>query len=162
MTTLVASYSLTGHTAAVATSIADRLGTKAEPIVEQGARGGLLGTAAGAVSALLGSKSAIAAPLHDPSTVDLVILGTPVWAGAPAPAVNAYIDRHRDALDRVAFFCTQGKVGAAGALSRMERRLGHPPLATLVVNEDEIGDSGALDDRIEAFLSKLRDAGDHT
>jgi len=135
------------------------LGAKAEPIVERSARAGLIGSAVGAVNALLGRKSAIAAPLRDPSEFDLVILGTPVWAGAPAPAVNAYIDRHRDGLDRVAFLCTQGKVGAGGALSRMERRLGHPPLATLVVNEDEIGDS-ALDEKIEAFLSDLRDAGD--
>jgi flavodoxin len=162
MTTLVVNYSLTGHTATVANSIADRLGAEAEPIVEQSARGGLLGIAAGAVSAFLGRTSAIAAPLRDPSKLDLVILGTPVWAGAPAPAVNAYIDGHRDALDRVAFFCTQGKVGASGALSRMERRLGHPPLATLVVNEDEIGGSGALNDKIEVFLSDLRDAADHT
>src|SRR6056297_2396030 len=79
--------------------------------------------------------------------------------GSSVGAVNAYIDRHRDALDRVAFFCTQGKFGAAGALSQMGRRLGHPPLATLVVNEDEIEDS-ALDEKIEAFLSDLRDAGD--
>ncbi|HKL46764.1 MAG TPA: hypothetical protein VJ906_11055 [Roseovarius sp.] len=135
------------------------MGAKTEPIVERTARAGLLGSSVGAVNALLGRKSAIAAPLRDPSDFDLVILGTPVWAGAPAPAVNAYIDRHRDALDRVAFFCTQGKFGAAGALSQMGRRLGHPPLATLVVNEDEIEDS-ALDEKIEAFLSDLRDAGD--
>ncbi|SEP20416.1 Flavodoxin [Salinihabitans flavidus] len=159
MTTLVTCYSLTGHTDTVENSIADRLGAKTEPIVERTARAGLLGSSVGAVNALLGRKSAIAAPLRDPSDFDLVILGTPVWAGAPAPAVNAYIDRHRDALDRVAFFCTQGKFGAAGALSRMGRRLGHPPLATLVVNEDEIEDS-ALDEKIEAFLSDLRDAGD--
>lgn len=159
MTTLVTCYSLTGHTDTVGNSIADRLGAKTEPIVERSTRGGLLGTTAGAVSALLGRKSAIAAPLRDPSEFDLVVLGTPVWAGAPAPAVNTYIDRHRDALDRVAFLCTQGKVGAARALARMERRLGHPPLATLSVNEDEIGGS-ALDEKIEAFLSDLRDAGD--
>jgi len=159
MTTLVTCYSLTGHTDTVGNSIADRLGAKTEPIVERTARAGLLGSSVGAVNALLGRKSAIAAPLRDPSDFDLVILGTPVWAGAPAPAVNAYIDRHRDALDRVAFFCTQGKFGAAGALSQMGRRLGHPPLATLVVNEDEIEDS-ALDEKIEAFLSDLRDAGD--
>ena len=159
MTTLVTCYSLTGHTDTVGNSIADLLGAKTEPIVERTARAGLLGSSVGAVNALLGRKSAIAAPLRDPSDFDLVILGTPVWAGAPAPAVNAYIDRHRDALDRVAFFCTQGKFGAAGALSQMGRRLGHPPLATLVVNEDEIEDS-ALDEKIEAFLSDLRDAGD--
>jgi len=159
MTTLVTCYSLSGHTATVANSVADRLGAKAEPIVERSARGGLLGTAVGAVNALMGRKSAIDAPQRGPSEFDLVILGTPVWAGAPAPAVNAYIDRHRDALDRVAFICTQGKFGAARTLERMENLLGHPPLATLSINEDEIGGS-AEDEKIEAFLSDLRDAGD--
>ena len=110
MATLVTYYSLTGHTATVADAIADRLGTKADPILEQSARSGLLGTTTGAVNALLGQKSA-ADPVRDPSEADLVILGTPGWAGAPAPAVNAYIDRHRGALGRVAFFCTQGKFG---------------------------------------------------
>lgn len=161
MATLVTYYSLTGHTATVADAIVEHLGAEADPIVAQSARSGLLGTATGAMNALLGRKSAIAEPAHDPSEFDLVILGTPVWAGAPAPAVNAYIDRHRDALDHVAFFCTQGKFGAAGTLARMERRLGHPPLATIEVNEDEIGGS-TLDERIEAFLSDLRDAADRT
>ena len=159
MTTLVAYYSLTGHTATVADAIAARLGAETDPIVEQRARSGLLGTAAGAVNALLGRTSAIEAPARDPSEFDLVILGTPVWAAAQAPAVNAYIDRHRAALDRVAFFSTQGKAGAAATLARMERRLGHKPLATIEVNEGEIGRE-TLDNKIEAFLSDLREAAD--
>ena len=159
LTKLVTCYSLTGHTATVADAIADRLGAKADPILEKSARSGLPGTAAGAVNALLGRASAIKVPARDPSEFDLVILGTPVWAAAPAPAVNAYIDRHRGALGRVAFFCTQGKFGAAGTLARMERRLGHPPLATLEVNEDEIGGE-TMDQKVEAFLSGLRDAVD--
>ena len=159
MTTLVTYYSLTGHTATVADAIAARLGAETDPIVEQRARRGLPGIAAGAVNALLGRASAIAAPARDPSEFDLVILGTPVWAAAQAPAVNAYIDRHRAALDRVAFFSTQGKFGAAATLARMERRLGHPPLATIEVNEDEIGGE-TLDNKIEAFLSDLREAAD--
>lgn len=159
MTMLVTYYSLTEHTATVADAIAKRLGATADPILEQSTRSGLLDTSAGALNALLGRKSVIAAPLSDPSEFDLVILGTPVWVGAPAPAVNAYIDRHRDALERVAFFCTQGKVGAARALTRMEHRLGHAPLATLAVNEGEIGGS-ALDGKIEAFLADLQDVGD--
>jgi len=159
MTTLVAYYSLTGHTATVADAIAAHLGAETDAIVEQRARSGLLGAAAGAVSALLGRASAINVPARDPAEFDLVILGTPVWAAAQAPAVNAYIDTHRAALDRVAFFCTQGKAGAAATLARMERRLGQPPLATIEVNEGEIGGE-TLDNKIEAFLSDLRNAAD--
>ncbi|MHA7828111.1 MAG: hypothetical protein ACX93P_11200 [Roseovarius sp.] len=49
---------------------------------------------------------------------------------------------------------------AAGAVNAlMDRRLGHPPLATLAVNEVEIGGS-ALDEKIQTFLSDLRDATD--
>ena len=109
MTTLVTYYSLTGHTATVADAIAARLDAETDPIVEKTARRGLPSIAAGAMNALLGRSSPIAAPTRDPSEFDLVILGTPVWAAAQAPAVNAYIDRHRAALDRVAFFSTQGK-----------------------------------------------------
>ena len=158
MATLVTYYSLTGHTATVADALADRLGTKADPILEQSARSALPGTAAGAVNALLSRASATKVPARDPSEFDLVILGTPVWAAAPAPAVNAYIDRYQGALGRLAFFCTQGKFGTAGTLARMERRLGHPPLATLDVNEDEIGGE-TMDQKVEVFLSDLRDAG---
>lgn len=109
------------------------------------------------MNALPESKSPIAEPAHELSEFDLVFIGTPVWAGVPAPAVNAYIERHRDALDHVAFFSTQGKFGASGALAGMEPRLAHLPLATLEVSEDDIGGS-ALDERIEAFLSDLQDA----
>lgn len=159
MTTLVTYYSLTGHTASVADAIAARLGAETDPIVEQRARRALPGIAAGAVNALLGRASAIAPPGRDPSEFDLVILGTPVWAAAQAPAVNAYIDRHRATLDRVAFLSTQGKFGAAATLARMERRLGHPPLATIEVDEGEIGGE-TLDNKIEAFLADLREAAD--
>ena len=40
----------------------------------------------------------------------------------------------------------------------MERRLGHPPLAALEVNEDEIGGE-TMDQKVETFLSDLSDAG---
>ena len=154
MSTLVVYYSLNHHTATVGDAIAERLGATTSVIEEPRARKGALGLAAGAAGALLGRPSAITAAECDPADFDLVILGTPVWVGAPAPAVNAYIDTHRDALGRVAFFCTQAKSGGAQAFARMERRLGHPPLATLELAEDELGQH-ALDEKMARFLSDL-------
>ncbi|MEI4233689.1 flavodoxin family protein [Roseovarius sp. D22-M7] len=154
MSTLVVYFSQGGHTATVATAIAARLGATAAVIEEQADRDGVLGIATGAAAALIGHPSTIKATDHDPAAFDLVILGTPVWVGAPAPAVTAYIDRHRDALDRVAFFCTEARSGGAQALARMERRLGHPPLATLEVAEEALDDD-ALGQRLDDFLSEL-------
>lgn len=154
MTTLVVYFSQGGHTAAVATAIADRLGATTAVIEEQHARSGALGIMGGAAAALIGRPGTIKATGHDPAGFDLVILGTPVWVGAPAPAVTAYIDRHRHALDRVAFFCTEARSGGAQALARMQRRLGHPPLATLEVAEDAL-DEAALGQKLDGFLSGL-------
>ena len=161
MSTLVVYYSLNHHTATVGDAIAERIGATTAVIEEQGTRTGALGMAAGAIGAVLGRPGKITASGPDPAAFDLVILGTPVWVGAPAPAVNAYIDTHRDALGRVAFFCTQAKSGGAQAFARMERRLGHPPLATLELAEDELGQH-ALDEKMERFLSDLDPARDST
>lgn len=154
MTTLVVHYSHNQHTATVADAIAKRLGATTAVIEEPQERDGALGLAGGAVSALLGRPSAIKEDGPDPAEFDLVILGTPVWVGAPTPAVNAYIDAHRDALKKVAFFCTEAKTGAAQAFARMERRIGHPPLATLELAEDEL-EGQARDEKLEQFLSQL-------
>ncbi|MFO7757006.1 MAG: hypothetical protein R6V26_00790 [Roseovarius sp.] len=155
MTALVVHYSHNQHTATVAEIIANRLDATTAVIEETRARDGALGLATGAVMALLGRPSAIKPVGPDPAGFDLVILGTPVWVGAPAPAVNAYIDAHRDALKRVAFFCTEAKSGAAQAFARMERRIGHPPLATLELAEDEI-EGPAREEKLEQFLSDLK------
>lgn len=161
MTTLVVYYSLNHHTATVGDTIADRLGATTSVIEEPRARTGAIGLANGAVGALLGRPGTIKATECDPAAFDLVILGTPVWVGAPPPAVNAYIDAHRTALGRVAFFCTQARSGGAQAFARMERRLGHPPLATLELAEDELGQH-ELDEKIARFLSDLDSDRDST
>jgi flavodoxin len=154
MTTLVVYYSLNQHTATVGVAIAARLGATTAVIEEESPRRGALGLATGAAGALLGRPSAIRDGGPDPAGFDLVILGTPVWVGAPAPAVNAYIGAHRDALKQVAFFATQAKSGAAQAFARMERRLGHPPLATLELAEDELAET-SRDEKVARFLSDL-------
>lgn len=64
MTMLDTYYLFTGHTATVADGIAKCLVAKADPILEQSARSGLLGTAAGAVNALVSCRSAITGPLR--------------------------------------------------------------------------------------------------
>lgn len=154
MNTLVTYFSHGGHTAALAHQIAMRLGATEEPILELGERSGAMGDLRGALGAALRQGSDIATPRHDPAGFDMVVIGTPVWTVGAAPAVNRYIDTHRDAIDRVAFFCTEGAVGDGLAFRQMEHRLGKPPIARLAVTDAEFND-GSINDKLADFVGEI-------
>jgi flavodoxin len=62
-----------------------------------------------AARALLRKKASIAPAGLDLSSYDLICLGTPVWAFAPAPAMNTYLDKCSGLLGRpVVLFTTYG------------------------------------------------------
>jgi flavodoxin len=49
-----------------------------------------------------------------PGDYDLIILGTPVWAGSPAPAMASFLDQARISGKRTALFCCHaGGMGRA-------------------------------------------------
>ena len=154
MSTLVTCFSHTGHTAALAHQIAMRLGATEDPILERGGRSGIWGIVTGALAAALGLGSRIAAPERHPAGFDLVVIGTPVWSLGAAPAVNRYIDQHRRAIGKVAFFCTEDGAGGRGALARMERRLGKVPVARLVVTEADLS-TRAIDKDLGRFVAEI-------
>lgn len=63
----------------------------------------------GQLSRLLddGAPAEILPLLHELQDYDLVLFGTPVWAGHVSSPVRACLDAQRNSLRRVAFFCTQ-------------------------------------------------------
>lgn len=106
------------------------------------------------MAAALGRSSRIATPERIPDGFDLVVIGTPVWSGGAAPAVNRYIDKHRGTIGKAAFFCTEGGAGDGAAFARMERRLGKAPIARLALTEKELND-GAVDDKLAGFVGEV-------
>jgi len=154
MSTLVTYFSQTGRTAALAHQIAMRLGATEEPILELHDRSGAMGSVSGALGAAVRAGSDIGTPHHEPAGFDMVVIGTPVWAAGAAPAVNRYIDTHRESIDRVAFFCTEGAVGDGLAFRQMERRLGKAPLARLAVTDAELQE-GAIDAELARFVGEI-------
>jgi hypothetical protein len=77
-------------------------------------------------------------PAHAPGEYDIVILGTPVWAGHLASPLRAYLSLRRPEFPRVAFFCTQGGSGAPKVFREMADLAGKAPIATLVLNDRDI------------------------
>jgi menaquinone-dependent protoporphyrinogen IX oxidase len=145
--TLIASFSLTGNNTMAARHLAATLEAEHEEITAE--RG--MGNFALALDTLLNRTPAIAAPTHDPSKYDLVILVGPVWMGKIASPIRSYLKRRRSSLSRVAFLSICG-----GALGRnpgvprqVERLLGTSPAAVtqLYINDllpsEEQGDAKA-------------------
>ena len=154
---LVVCYSLTGHTQRVADAVAARLGATLEPIRETRPRAGVAGYLRAGWEALRKRPAGIVPATHDPGDYDLVVVGTPVWAGNMSSPVRAYIDAHAGRLRHVAFFCTQGGSGGERVCSSMASLCGADPVATLVVTERQLRD-GSSDDAVAAFTAALRAA----
>jgi flavodoxin len=96
--TLVVYYSLTGHTRQIAEAIADAHDADLEVIEDTFNRDTGLGRFRSAIEGLLGLRSSITPPKHDPSEYDLVVVGTPVWAARLSSPVRAYLSQQRASL----------------------------------------------------------------
>lgn len=157
--TLVAYYSMTGHTRQLAEEICARLGqgTDIESIREPRERRGSLGLLGALFQAAARSAPAILPTRFPPGEHDLLVLGGPIWVGRMAAPVRTYARSHGASAPRIALFCTQGGNGAAGAFSEMERICGRAPVATLVVDGRHLSPSGHAA-ALDAFIAALRRA----
>jgi flavodoxin len=135
---LVVYYSRTGRTEKVAEHLADRSGADIEAIGESQGRLGFFGYFRSAREALKRKHAAITPMLHDLGDYDIVLLGTPVWAGHVSSPMRACLDANKETFRRVAFFCTQHGSGAEKVLQEMAEICGRQPEATLIVNDPEI------------------------
>lgn len=156
---LVVYYSRTGTTKRVAGAIAAAAGADLEEISDRTKRTGLLGYLRSGYEAARRRQIPIGPAIRDPSTYDLVIVGTPVWDMSVSSPVRSYLHRHRAALRNVAFFCTCGGRGGARTFAEMSKICGAAPIATLVVRESEVSRSAeAIRRFVAAFDRALRGA----
>lgn len=152
---LVVYYSLTEHTHQVAQAIASTCGADIERITDMaGPRSRPSGMVWLVVQALFRRTVPIQPRRHEPADYDLVILGTPVWAGSMTPAVRAYIEQAPGQIKQLATFCTEGGANGERALKQVADLVGLPARAQLIVTEAELK-SGAYATRVRDFVGKL-------
>ncbi len=151
---LVVSYSMSGHTAALAERLARDLSAERDLIRETRPRQGLSGVLRALVDAAFKRPAIILAPAQDPADYQMLVLGGPVWAGRMATPVRAYATEHGPRARQVAFFCTMGGRGAETAFADLQSLCGKTPVATLA---ESMTASPALDDE-SRFARELRTA----
>ncbi len=138
MQPLVVYYSRTGNTEMVAEALADMVSCPVEKIRDTEKRSGLFGWLRSGRQAMRGETTELQPLKHAPDGYDLVMVGTPVWGGTMSTPVKSFLEKHRDDLSTVAFFCTAGGDETAGVFADMAECCGRQPVATLGVSRKMI------------------------
>jgi flavodoxin len=84
---------------------------------------------------------------------DLIIVGTPNWAGRMAAPVRSYLVKNRDKFKKIAFFCVQGGSGGEKVIAEMQKM--HKPVETMIISERDIR-SNKYKDKVKDFCNSLK------
>ena len=157
--TLVAYYSRTGHTRAVAREIAEMAGPEVdvEEIHEASPRAGGIGWLRCIADAVLRRRPQLQALAHRPEAYELVLVGGPIWMGRLAPAVRAFVEHEIAPSTRVAYFATQEGPPSAAAWTDLERLGAARPVACHAVRMGEVP-THVRRAELDRFLARARRA----
>jgi len=155
MQILLAYYSRTGATEKVGLRIAQALGGDTEKISDVKSRAGAFGYLMSGREAMLGKCPAIGSVKYSPESYDLVIIGTPVWAGNMSAPIRTYLTREKDKIKKFALFLTQGGSGAERAKNKIESLMGRPAVASVVLLTQEVI-SGSMAEKIDLFVKQIK------
>ena len=124
MKTLVAYFSLEGNTKCIGDSIASTLDADVEEIktVKPIESGKFINYYWGGKKEHPDEKVEIQQLRKDPNEYDMIIIGTPVWAWAPAPPIYSFLQDLKIQGKKIALFtCSEGERGKT--FQKMEKLL---------------------------------------
>ena len=123
MKTVILYYSRTRKTALVAKTLAEGIQADTVEIVDMKDRMGVLNYMTSSIDALRENKTIIKPESVDLDQYGLLYIGTPTWAGKPAPAIITLIDQcHLQGKD-VILFATSGGRGNTQVIKRMKEKI---------------------------------------
>ncbi len=154
MKTLVVYYSRTGITKRIAETISESLDCEIEEIVDKKNRGGILGYLKSGYEASRNKLSVIEDPKHDLSKYDLLIVGTPVWAGKMSVPLRTYLHKNMEKIPLLACFCTAGGSGIEGTIKNIGEYTKTTPIESFGLKSSDIK-SGSYKAVIEKFVQDL-------
>ncbi|MFH1591132.1 MAG: flavodoxin [archaeon] len=150
MKILVVWYSRTGHVKRMAGEISTRLNSDTDSIIDNTNRKGMWGWFMAARDAIAGNPTDITVG-KKPDGYDMVVLGTPIWAGHVPPPIVAYIDRFHPR--RYALFSSCG--GDPKIMLEEMTGLAGEPKAFLCLTQSEQESSASLE-KIYDFCRKIK------
>ena len=149
MKSLITYYSKTGNTKKIASEIAKILKADVDEIIDLKKRAGFFGFLIAGKDALFKKTTKINFK-KNPTNYDLVVIGTPIWAGTITPAVRTYLKNNK--FKKLAFFSTCANKNKKG-FQQMEL-LSKKPLVMLDLPAKEIKNNYKT--KLNEFCKKLK------
>jgi len=161
MKSLIVYYSYSGNTGKVAEILKNILSKKGQaeihqlkPIDESN------NFFVQAASAFTGKRARLSNVKFDLSGYDLICLGTPVWAFAPTPAINTFLDKCKnlDGKDAICFTTYKSGAGAKRCLNTMIEKLkqkGAFKISGFSIQQTKVNDTDFLEKAIEVALGEV-------
>ena len=159
MKNLVVYYSRSGNTKKVAETMARELKADLQQLVDKRGRSGLFGFLRAGRDAMK-KRTTELQPLNlNPKDYDLILVGTPVWASNPAPAVRAFLHSHDLSGKKVALVCTMSARGGEEALAGMRNLLtGAEVVAQLDIAMKKETES-QIEEKVVQWTAQWKDQG---
>lgn len=110
-------YSRTGKTSVAAKTLANKVSWDLIEIRDLKNRTGIIGWIRAAMDARGAKTTQIEPDTLDTSNYDTLYIGTPVWAGKPAPAINTVLNNWEIAGKNIVIFVTLGGTNPKTALN---------------------------------------------
>jgi menaquinone-dependent protoporphyrinogen IX oxidase len=151
---LVVFYSRSGTTRMVAKALAADLKCDAEEIVATKNRAGFVGIMRSLIEAMRQRPAQIAATRFNPSSYDLVVIGTPVWAWSVSSPIRAYLIDNNKNFPQVAFFCTLQHRGDETTFAQMQDLAGKVPRTKVAFRTHDVI-AGRLRSGLVEFIRAL-------
>jgi len=152
MKILIVFYSRTNTTKKIAEELGNKLGAAVEELKDNKNWSGPLGYMGAGWAAVAGKLVDLKEHKYDPANYDLIIIGTPVWAGRMTPAVRTYIKEHKQYFKKAAFFTTQGVAKRQRVFDNLKDLTGKEPVAELMLRTKEVA-RNEYAEKIDNFIN---------
>lgn len=155
MKTLIVYFTRTNTTKIVAKEIGKKINATVEEIKDGKNWSGVTGF-------LKAGRAAMKKSLTDNSPIanrieeyDMVVIGSPVWAGTLPPAIRTFVTDNKTKFKKVAFFTTQGGENKQRIFSDFAELLGSSPVVEMFVTTKQVK-SGMIEGELSAFVQKIQ------
>lgn len=156
MKTLVVYYSFEGNTQFAAEQIAQKLGADVLKLkAENEPPRNFLKFLAGGKSVIRGEKAYLDRFDEDPAEYDLIVIGTPIWAGRITPAVREFALEHPFEGKKVGLFACSASGEAAPALDNLRSLLGGNEVAATLSLRNPLKYANKTAIQIDQFVNEL-------
>lgn len=146
-------FTRTGNTERVVNKIHEAISGDFELITEPTSRKGIIGWMRSGGQNSKRKAAKINPTQYDPSDYDLVVLASPVWAGAMSAPMRGYMLNNSSKLVKTAVFLTNDSGDVEAAFDEIHGILPNKPLVEGELQRSKIKTD--FDDTVQRFIDKI-------